>query len=428
MSYTFEGIIPQELINAINKGKCILFVGSGLSSKVQRSNGKKLPNWNNFLKELLEWSINKNVTFWSDPSEISEMISKGNFLMAAQELQECVSINEFSDFLNQTFRDDNIIPTETHELINKINFRAILTSNYDSLIEGGYALVHSGKMPIKFTQEDLKTIHSPLRNNDFFVFKIHGDIDRPETIILGSRSYSNLMFRTPEYLNFLETLFTTHTVLFVGFGGSDPDLDYILDRLSTIFARTLDKHFILLPESKFNLTERRRLLLDRRLEVIEYKTDDNHSQVDKFLYSLSSFLEKKIDEQDVKELPKGVLIISSNKDRNIHKQIRNRVEENNHIYLGCLFSERFEESMINERYKFAQIVIVLFTENSVNSKQFEKELEYAILRESENQIKLYFIVVGDIDPPKIVMGKLYTRIKRLNESTIYVIDKILKNS
>ncbi|MCR9171330.1 MAG: SIR2 family protein [bacterium] len=424
----FQGIIPQELTNSIEERKCVLFIGSGLSSKVKRSNGKNLPSWSVFLEELLDWAIDKNVTFWSDPEEIRDMISRNNLLMAAQELQECIGVGEFSDFLNLTFRDEEVKPTETHRLINKINFRAILTSNYDALVEGGYSLENSGKMPVKFTQEDLKSISSPLRKNKFFLFKIHGDIDRPETIILGSRSYSNLLFRTPEYLNFLETLFTTHTVLFVGFGGSDPDLDYILDRLSSVFSRTLDRHFVLLPETKFNLTEKRRLLLDKRLEIIEYKTDKTHSQVDSFLNELYQKTENKVvseKQADQSEL-KNILIISSQKDEKIQNQIANRIRKSSNNYQGWLFSETFDQTLIKKHFKNTQIGLVIITKNSSTSEQFGRELEYILLKESENRIKLLFLVIGEIDPPKILMNKLYTRIPELNENTIAEIDKMLK--
>src|SRR6185369_4160848 len=110
--------------------------------------------------------------------------------------------------------------------------------------------------------------------------------------VLGSRDYQDLLFRTPGYRQFLETLFASYTVLFVGFGGSDPNLEGVLDRLASIYSRTLDRHFILLPASRLNTTEKRRLALDRRLEVIEYEPDATHSQVGAFLSDLANQVER----------------------------------------------------------------------------------------------------------------------------------------
>lgn len=239
--------IPNDLVESILKKECILFVASGLSSKVKRSNGLYLPNWTNFLKELLQWAKLKRVPFNANPDEILDIIEKGNHLLAAEELQELINPSEFTEFLNSIFRDRDVRPTNAHKKLAKIPFRAILTTNYDNLIEGAHAISNHGQIPKSFTPKDLSIHTSPLRGKDFFIFKMHGDLDRSDTIVLGSRSYGDLLYKSPNYISFLETLFTTHTVLFIGFGGQDPDLDYLLDRLSTIFSRTLNKHFILSP-------------------------------------------------------------------------------------------------------------------------------------------------------------------------------------
>jgi hypothetical protein len=83
VSKTEDIAIPKELIEAVLKGECILFVASGLSSAIQRTSGKNLPSWKDFLMELLQWCIQNNIQFNSEPLEIKAMIDKGNFLMAA---------------------------------------------------------------------------------------------------------------------------------------------------------------------------------------------------------------------------------------------------------------------------------------------------------------------------------------------------------
>ena len=175
---SFKGTIPPELIEAIKNNKCVLFVGSGLSAKVKRSNKAKLPLWGEFLLELLEWAKTKNAIFWNGDQEIKDIILKGNYLLAAQELQECISLGEFSDFLNNVFREKNVKPTETHKDIFKIPFRCILTTNYDTLLEGAFTLTHDGQVAVKFIQEDLKTIASPLRKEDFFIFNPDFAVDK----------------------------------------------------------------------------------------------------------------------------------------------------------------------------------------------------------------------------------------------------------
>lgn len=406
--------IPKDLIEAIKKRECVLFVASGLSSQVKRSNGQPLPNWTGFLEELLNWAKIKRVPFNSDPTEIQEMITKGNHLMAAEELQELINVNEFGEFLNDVFRDNKVKPTNTHQTLTKIPFRAILTTNYDSLLEGAYTISSGGQIPKSFTPSDLSSALSPLRKKDFFIFKMHGDIDRPASIILGTRSYNNLLYKSPEYLSFLETLFTTQTVLFIGFGGSDPDLDYLLDRLSTIFSRTLNKHFILIAKGKFNFTEKRRLLLDRRLEVIEYDPKDNHKEVDVFISNLNKFLDEKSSKSDEilnkAKLKTYVLMISDGNEDIENDVLTNYIDSIPGFQvtvwtsISGYFSKEREthdnDMFLSNSYEFKpSIAIIVLTEKSIKSVKFEHEVEQALLKELEEKISIIPIVIGDIEIP-----------------------------
>ena len=144
---------------------------------------------------------------------------------------------------------------------------AVLTSNYDALIEGAYAVESEGILPPAFSADGVHQAVECLRNDKFFVFKVHGDLNIPGSIVLGNRDYSRLMYLSPAYRSFLETVFASYTVLFVGFGGSDPDLDAVVDRLSAIYERSIGQHFLLVSEGEFSALERRRLLEDKRARL-----------------------------------------------------------------------------------------------------------------------------------------------------------------
>jgi len=421
----FKGTIPPELIQSIKNNKCILFVGSGLSAKVKRSSNKGLPLWGSFLEELLVWSKSKNAMFWNGPEEIEAIIKKGNYLLAAQELQECISLGEFAEFLNSVFRDKKVIPTETHKNIFKTPFRAILTTNYDTLLEGAYALTHEGQMPIKFTQEDLQTISSPLRSEDFFLFKIHGDIDRPESIVLGSKSYNQILFRTPEYLHFLETLFTTHTVLFIGFSGNDIDLDFVTDRLATIYSRTLNKHYILLPNDKYNLTEKRRLLLDKRLEVIDYEKDTSHSQVDFFFNTLDELVnitnDSPLPVKTKKDIKTDLLVISSKNFENKHSKeifgILNEFDIQSTMWFFGLDSGLSLEKF-NSMIENTNVVLMFFDKDVLRLKEIESLFELITLREIDEKVKMIPITIGDSSNIPVFIRRRTIFLKEFNANDL----------
>jgi hypothetical protein len=414
----FKGIIPAELVEAVRTGRCILFVGAGLSAQVKRSDGSSLPNWSQLLLEFLEWAIARQVRFWGDPEDIRAMITKGNFLTAAQELQDRLGPAALGEFLDRIFRDKSVIPSGAHRLLPRIPFRAILTTNYDSLIEGAYGLEQNGRLPPVLTQEDLLFRPSPLRGSDFFIFKIHGHLDRPNSVVLGSRDYQDLLFRTPGYRQFLETLFATHTVLFVGFGGSDPNLDSIFDRLASIYSRTLDRHFTLLPSDRLNTTEKRRMALDRRLEVIEYLPDQTHSQVVAFLTQLSSQAERRPTKvaRGAKEAKRLKIFIShSSSDSHLVRKIAAALRKNNfrpwiadaELLPGDEIAQRISEAIAT-----ADVFLVVVSENSLGSQWVQFETEAAVLREVEKRLVVVPVVIGDAVPPLFLQSRLYLRLER----------------
>jgi len=284
--HKFAGLIPPNLLRVIREGRCVLFVGAGLSAQAKTEDGKYLPVWSGLLEQMIDWCIENRIDLRANRAEFIEIIQKKRFLTVAQELQERLG-PRLSACLSEILHAGKIRPSEAHKQIPKIPWVAILTSNYDSLVEGAYTLAYGGVVPPVFAQNNVGSALDCLRNNRHFVFKIHGDINIPESIILGNRDYARLLYLSPAYRSFLETVFATYTVLFIGFGGEDPDLNDITDKLSSVYERSIGQHFILIPNDAFSPIERRRLLEDKRLDCITYEKDDSHSQVVEFLKALA---------------------------------------------------------------------------------------------------------------------------------------------
>jgi hypothetical protein len=82
------------------------------------------------------------------------------------------------------------------------------------------------------------------------------------------------------------------SVLFIGFGGSDPDLDGLLSKVAAFDGRR-SRHWIVVPEGRFPALKAKRLLKDKGISVIQYKHDEhdeNHPELVKFLKALETLL------------------------------------------------------------------------------------------------------------------------------------------
>jgi hypothetical protein len=274
------------LVRSIREHRCVLFAGAGLTAQAQAQDGSRLPTWSALLERMVDWCIEHRVQLRAEPDEFRKVLRRGRLLVVAQELQQSLG-GQLNTCLSAILHSGKTRPSEAHRLISKTNWIAALSSNYDGLIEGAYALETGGIVPPVFSPDGIGQALDCLRNGRFFVFKVHGDVNLPGSIVLSNRDYARLLYLSPGYRSFLEAVFSSYTVLFVGFGGTDPDLDGIIDRLSTIYERSIGQHFILISEDEFSALERRRLLEDKRLDCITDRRDASHSQVVEFLRALS---------------------------------------------------------------------------------------------------------------------------------------------
>lgn len=268
--------IPQNLTEQIAQGNCVSFLGSGPSLAAG------LPSWPRLLRLMIVWGEGEGVDF-SDKAEIERFITDGSYLVAAEELVDRLGDDSFRRFMVHIFGSPGLLPTQVHLLLAQIPFAAQVTTNYEILSEKGYEATH-GILPTMFTQTDVPQLSTALRSGEFYILKSHGTIDRIETIVLGRKQYRSVMHGNPAYRIFLETLFSTKTVLFVGFGLTDPDLLMTLDVLQAAFHGHTGAHYALMDESRVSPIERSRFSKDYKIEIIPYKPSSaDHPEVREFL-------------------------------------------------------------------------------------------------------------------------------------------------
>lgn len=289
MSYYTE--LPDNLIQEIEKNNCILFIGGGISKKCITKGRKSLPNWYEFLKSFIFWH-NRKFSFPGDYyEELKKLLKQEKYLLVAEELLDNIKDSEFKDFLDSSFDAKNILPSYLHKIISILPFRGIITTNYDNLIELSYIEYHK-KIPKIITNNDVLNNKNPL-DFPFFIFKMHGDIEDPKSIILSQGSYLNLIYNSPEYRNLIEKIFKNFTIIFIGYGRKDPDIESIIDKLF-ITSSSKKIHYMLSKEDSLTNIEKARLHKDRNIKVIEYVDYFGlHNHIDTFFTDVFNILHQK---------------------------------------------------------------------------------------------------------------------------------------
>ena len=192
-------------------------------------------------------------------------------------------------------------PSLGHYFLQMLGFRRVVTTNYDQLIERH---VVPAAAVVTCADQEAISYYSNIAQVDKVVFKLHGDIGRPDTIPFSEEDFANL-YAMQWTESLIRKLVEESTILFLGTSLSRSEKYY--DHLVRIFSSSTSTiyrnrsagapklHFALLPEpgNKFEKSQKESALNNLGIRVIWYQTtDDQHSQIWEFLSDLAATCRK----------------------------------------------------------------------------------------------------------------------------------------
>ena len=208
-----ENIYKESLFQAISKGEVVLWAGAGLSLYAGLPSGVQLRE---ILYEGLTPLEKEEVGKESDLSHLADEICvlKGNRNYIVQTLKRIFA--------------GNFLSTETHKVISQIpHFRNIITTNYDSLFERVY---DSNKLNIIFSDD-----HTPyIDDKKVNLFKIHGDLSAPNSIIITESDYNNFFSKDTEQntiWSVIKGIIATKSILFIGYSLEDTNVEVVFNKI-----------------------------------------------------------------------------------------------------------------------------------------------------------------------------------------------------
>ncbi|HEX3799318.1 MAG TPA: SIR2 family protein [Verrucomicrobiae bacterium] len=192
----------------IESENAAIFAGAGLSV------GAGFVNWQELMKPVAH-ELGLDVALEHD------LIS-----IAQYHFNEKQSRHELNKILIEQFARGHKA-TENHTILGRLPIRTYWTTNYDRVIED--TLKTLGRIPdTKYTLDQLK-LTKPKR--DAVVYKLHGDIEHPDDAVLTKDDYEHFNSTRGPFVTALSGDLVSKTFLFIGFGFTDPNLDYILSRV-----------------------------------------------------------------------------------------------------------------------------------------------------------------------------------------------------
>jgi hypothetical protein len=272
--------IPPKLIESYKNKSFGIYIGAGMS----RASG--LPDWGTFLNNLIDYARANNSVTDAKRDELKALNKdSANYLLLAEELKDILA-SDLPKYIKQKFDDKSLKPSDTLCKIVKLNYKFIITTNYDTLIEKAYAKVFSD-IPNPLTYKNASAINYNILTNEPFILKAHGDAkSAANEVILTEKDYRNIIFKEKGYQSVLHVLFSTCNVLFLGASLKDPELKLMLSYIHNIFHGGSPDHFALINQTDITGTEIDRWRKDYNINIMTYDPKDNHKELDLFIDEL----------------------------------------------------------------------------------------------------------------------------------------------
>jgi len=243
----------NELKSLLTEGNFVGFLGAGYAMKAG------YPSWPALLR---------SVAAKVDPQSlqlVEKQLEAGRYLKAADIAKAAAS--EYSDFyriVSEAIKSTKPNLKEV-EAVAYLPFYKVITTNYDRLYEKSVAMSRGGDI-VCFSSGEAE-MQDFASSTEECVLHIHGDADRPKSIVIDSDSYREKT-ETEWYQTCIRSLFLSHPFLFLGFSFKDPAIDMFVNFCKRYLKFYLQhKSYALGTPDTFSSEEIKRLK-DANIEVI----------------------------------------------------------------------------------------------------------------------------------------------------------------
>jgi hypothetical protein len=252
--------------------RVVLFIGSGVSASGVTRRGSRIRQWYSFLEYASSRLSNEE-----GQELIKNYLEDNNYLFAAEVIKNSLSSTDWAQLIQDEF-GQIADPSDLHRAIVSLDQRIIVTTNFDKLLENAWAdpSIRGTHFPQVITSLN-PSAFKILREGRSYLVKLHGTVDDPESIVFTQSDYTKHAYINWAYSSFIETLLTTYTVLFIGFSMNDPALSRLVEIHAQRYPLCRPHYIFTAGPINDTVKELNRNL--RRLYVMEYSPENNHSQL-----------------------------------------------------------------------------------------------------------------------------------------------------
>ncbi len=210
---------PAPFLDDLVQGRCLPFVGAGLSRNGVLPPNEEMPTWD---------ALGRNIAAALPDYEYTNALE--GLSAYAQEFSRVKLVEAVSSELHTA----TVQPGPAHEAFCQMQFNRAVTTNWDFLLEDSYARLGRYCMPL--ISEDQLSVSQP--GAAVRLLKFHGDLHHPGRMVITEDDYDGFLAKYPLLATHLSSLLIDNTAFFLGYSLEDPDFrqvwHVVKDRLGSL--------------------------------------------------------------------------------------------------------------------------------------------------------------------------------------------------
>ena len=241
--------LVSDLAEVFSSGSAVVVAGAGVSAAA--SNGAA-PGWDGLLSDAIQWCEDHVPGLPDGWKEVLESILAlgdiSSLLAAAQMVTDKMGGREGGDyhkFLSDCFRDLPLVDPDVPLAISDLGV-PIVTTNYDSLIEKAIGWGTA-------TWLNIPRLQDVFRRREHVVAHLHGHWEEPRSVILGTRSYDELLGHAgAQGLSRALGVYNSLVLIGIGEGANDPNWSALRTWMRVALSGTAYPHYRLCRASELD--------------------------------------------------------------------------------------------------------------------------------------------------------------------------------
>ena len=212
------------------------------------------------------------------------------YLDAAEIICSRISPADFTSIMRAEFVTPRYQPSTIHKSVLRMDPKIVITTNYDDIYEKycaeGDAV--AGYNACRYHDTHLiNDLRSPVRS----IIKAHGCVTDLSKSVLTKHQYFKARQDYPNFYKLLDAVFITHTLFFIGYSLSDPDIQLLLEN-THITAPSAHQHYAVIRRGSMHEALKAAATKSYNLRFVEYD-GNGHEELLRGLEDLSNLVLEK---------------------------------------------------------------------------------------------------------------------------------------